>query len=135
MPVKDYYHDVVARALIKDGWTITDEQVKVIVDERNLYIDLEATKDSTGLIILVEVKELDDVRSPIEALANAVGKYFLYRTSLDDKGINTPLYLAMSVAAYHRILSETIGKLAVGHGRISLLIFDPEQEEVVRWIP
>ncbi|MCQ3929244.1 MAG: fatty-acid synthase [Chloroflexi bacterium] len=135
MPVKDYYHDVVARALIKDGWTITDEQVKVIVDERNLYIDLEATKDSTGLIILVEVKELDDVDSPVEALANAVGKYFLYRTSLDNKEIAIPLYLAVSVADYQGILSETIGKLAVTQGNILLLIFDPEQEEVVRWIP
>ncbi|MBI5931645.1 MAG: hypothetical protein HY862_20215 [Chloroflexi bacterium] len=80
MPAKNRHHDVVARALIKDGWVITDEQVKVVVDERSLYIDLEATKESTGLIILVEVKELDKVDSPIEALANAVGKYLLYRT-------------------------------------------------------
>ncbi len=84
---------------------------------------------------MVEVKELYDVDSPVEALANAVGKYFLYRTSLNNEEINTPLYLAVSVAAYQGILSEKIGKLAVGQGSISLLIFDPDQEEVVRWIP
>jgi hypothetical protein len=33
MPAKDRYHAVVVRALIKDGWTITDEQVAVILGE------------------------------------------------------------------------------------------------------
>lgn len=31
MPAKDRYHDVVKRALIKDGWTIDNEQVTLTI--------------------------------------------------------------------------------------------------------
>lgn len=135
MPAKDYYHDVVVRALINDGWTITDEQVKIIVEDRNLFIDIEATKPTEGRIILVEVKELEHVLSPIEALAAAIGKYFIYRTALDDAGLATPLYLAVSNQSYTGILSEKIGILSLEQGKTSVLVFDPEQEEIIKWIP
>ncbi len=29
MPAKDIYHDVVKQALIKDGWTITDDPLRL----------------------------------------------------------------------------------------------------------
>lgn len=135
MPAKDYYHDVVVRALINDGWTITNQQVKIIVEDRNLFIDIEATKPSENRIILIEVKELEQVSSPIEALAAAIGKYFLYRTALDDAGLATPLYLAVSNQSYAGILSEKIGMLSLAQGKISVLVFDPEREEIVKWIP
>ena len=135
MPAKDYYHDVVVRTLLNDGWAITDEQVKIIVEDRNLFIDIEASKPDEDRIILIEVKELDQVSSPIEALAAAVGKYFIYRTALDDAGLTTPLYLAVSEKSYEGILSEKIGLLSLAQGKISVLVFDPEREEIVKWIP
>ena len=135
MPAKDNYHDTVVRALIKDGWAITDEQVKIIIEDRNLFIDIEAAKPSENRIILVEVKELELVSSPIDALAAAVGKYFLYRTALNDVGLTTPLFLAVSNRSYAGILSEKIGILSLEQGNISVLVFDPEREEVVQWIP
>jgi hypothetical protein len=76
LPAKDRYHDVVKRALIKDGWSVTGEQVRLTFGDRYLWIDMQAEKPDQR-IILVEVKELDEVDSPVEALANAVGKYLL----------------------------------------------------------
>jgi hypothetical protein len=38
MPVKDRYHDIVKRALIKEGWIIEDEQFTLTVEQRNLWI-------------------------------------------------------------------------------------------------
>jgi hypothetical protein len=135
LPAKDRYHDTVKRALIKDGWTITGEHVKIGIENRALYIDIQAVSTSAGIVVLIEVKELDDVLSPIEALANAYGKYALYRLALDDTGNAIPLYLAVTQAAYQGILTERIGKLAVGGAKIALMVFDPAREEIVEWIP
>ncbi len=134
MPAKDRNHETVVRALAKNGWVITGEQVKLIVEDRYLFIDIEATQSTTNLVVLVEVKELADTPSPVDALAKAVGKYLLYRWALDEAGVSTPLYMAVSQAAFKGILSEKIGTLAITQGKISLLIFDPEREEIVQWI-
>lgn len=135
MPAKDRYHDIVKRALNKDGWRITGEQITLAVEDRYLWVDIEASKTISGLLILVEVKELEEVPSPVEALANAIGKYLLYQTALSVLEVNIPLYLAVTAAAYQGILSEAIGRLAIKRANVSLLVFSPEKEEIVRWIP
>ena len=44
MPAKDIYHQIVKDALIKDGWTITDDPLKLTIGSRSLYVDLGASK-------------------------------------------------------------------------------------------
>jgi hypothetical protein len=44
MPVKDLYHDTVRTALIKAGWTITDDPLILKIGERSIFIDLGAEK-------------------------------------------------------------------------------------------
>jgi hypothetical protein len=75
LPAKDRYHDVVVRALIKAGWTITAEQIVIILAERRLWIDIQAVKASESRAILVEVKGFENRPSPVESLVEAVGKY------------------------------------------------------------
>ena len=36
MPAKDTYHDPLRNALIKDGWTITDDPFRLVWGERLL---------------------------------------------------------------------------------------------------
>ena len=135
MPAKDRYHDAVVRALIKAGWTITAEQVAVILTERHLWIDIQAVKASESLAILVEVKGFENQPSPVRYLAEVVGKYVLYRAALDYVGITTPLYLAVPAVAYDGILSEEIGQEAIMKAGIGLIIFDPVKEEITEWLP
>jgi XisH protein len=90
------------------------------------YFDYRAAED---------LMMFDDVDSPIEALAGALGKYFLYRAALADARIKTPLYMAVTQSAYQGILSEKIGILAVSLANISFVVFDPDQEEIIQWIP
>lgn len=135
MPAKDRYHDTVKRALIKDGWSVTAEQVRLTFGDRYLWIDMQAEKLDQQRIILVEVKELDDVDSPVEALASAVGKYLLYRLGISYTQQSIPLFLAVTEASYAGILSTTMGQSVLNQTRISLLLFDPEQEAIVKWIP
>ena len=42
MPARDKFHDSVRNALIKDGWTITDDPLTFKFDETELYVDLGA---------------------------------------------------------------------------------------------
>jgi XisH protein len=56
MPAKDRYHDVVVRALQKDGWTILAEQVALSMPTRRVWIDIRASKNAGAIAILVEVK-------------------------------------------------------------------------------
>ena len=57
---KDKYHDLVRDALEKDGWTITDDPLRIQVEERTIKIDLGAEKliaaEKEGQKIAVEIK-------------------------------------------------------------------------------
>jgi hypothetical protein len=134
VPAKDRYHDTVIRALQKAGWTLITEQIAIIVEDRRLWIDIRARKEAEDLAILIEVKGFEGMPSPIEYLANATGKYAMYRAALDYLQIEMPLYMAVPEAAYRGILSEEIGKQTLKHNNVRLLVFDPEREEIVRWI-
>src|SRR5438876_72024 len=100
MPARDRYHDIVKRALGKDGWILTDDPYTVALTERTLFIDLRAVKEAEHLAILVEVK-IFEMASQIEALALAIGKYNLYQAALKLAEITDPLYLAVPIAAFH----------------------------------
>src|SRR5205823_12267280 len=60
MPERDVYHEVVIRALQKDGWEITHDPLTLRLGDARLYVDLgaekliEATKQ--GRYIAVEIK-------------------------------------------------------------------------------
>jgi hypothetical protein len=45
------------------------------------------------------------------------------------------LYLAVTRESYEGILTEKLGQLAVNRAHIPLIVFDPEREEIVQWIP
>jgi len=42
MARKDAYHDIVKSALEKDGWTITSEPLRLVIDDVGVQIDLGA---------------------------------------------------------------------------------------------
>lgn len=134
MPAKDYYHDTVVIALQKAGWSPITEQVAIIIEDRRLWIDLRAVHAEEQRAILVEVKGFENMASPVDYLAQATGKYVLYRTALAYLKLDLPLYMAVPEAAYHGILSEEIGQQTRQQNGIRLLVFNPEREEITAWI-
>ena len=60
MPKYDAYHETVKRALVKDGWTITDDPFIILVGRRRLFADLGAERTigavRDGHKIVVEIK-------------------------------------------------------------------------------
>lgn len=134
MPVKDKYHDTVIRALQKDGWTIDEQQMRLLVDKRRLWIDLRVSRGDLTVTVLIEVKGFENIPSPVDYLYSAVGQYIIYRAIIEEKGPHLPLYMAIPLDAYMGILSEEIGRLTVRKLNIRLIVFDPDSEEIVQWI-
>lgn len=135
MPAKDKYHETVKRALVKDGWTISGEQIAIRIGKRQFWIDLRAAKEDNELVILIEVKGFENSGSQATLLMEAIGQYRLYRMILASLNDDTPLYLAIPIAAYNGILSEPVGNQAIQDNQMKLLVFDPKLETLIKWIP
>jgi hypothetical protein len=138
MPARNVYHDTVVNALQADGWTITHDPLPVGYGGRDLYVDLGAERTAIGAErdgkqIAVEVASFL-TPSPVRDLQEAVGQYEVYRVLLAQSEPDRPLYLAVARPVYEAILSERFGQLIVSQLRIKLLVFDPQQRQVFRWI-
>ncbi len=93
MPPKDLFHDSVKRALEKDGWIITHEQMPLSFELGDMYIDLGAEK------IAVEIKSF--VRaSAISEFHTALGQFLNYRFALSEQDPERELYLAVPSDTY-----------------------------------
>ena len=84
--------------------------------------------------IAVEVKSFVSP-SEVQDLQNALGQYVLYHDILARTEPNRVLYLAIRQAVFIDLFEEPIGKLLLENQRIRLIIFDPQTEIIVQWIP
>ncbi len=137
MPAKDFYHDTVKKALIKDGWTITDDPLILSIGKRDLFVDLGAEKliaaEKSNKKIAVEIKSFIGA-SRVDDLEKALGQYILYNEILQEKQEQRILYLAIKQSAYEEIFEEPIGKLLLKRNLINLLVFDETEETILQWI-
>lgn len=137
MPAKDIYHDTVKNALIKDGWTITNDPLSLKIGEKDIYIDLAAEKllvaEKQGQKIAVEVKSFVG-SSEIEDLKNALGQYILYDKILKRQLSERLLYLAIRSAIFNRLFTKEIGQILLEDNTLKIIVFDPEEEVIVKWI-
>src|ERR671914_1261155 len=98
MPAKDIYHDAVKNALVKDGWKITHDPLRLTWGGKDMYVDLGAERllaaEKAGQQIAVEIKSFVG-DSEMDDLEKALGQYVLYRAVLAEKEPNRALYLAV----------------------------------------
>ena len=137
MPAKDFYHDPVKNALVKDGWTTTNDPLRLKWGVRELFVDLGLTKliaaQKAEQKIAVEIKGFTNP-SMIADLEQALGQYLIYRAVLEEVQPDCLLYLAVRKTTYQAIFSEPIGQLVINKYRVNLLIFESQKEEIVQWI-
>jgi hypothetical protein len=134
MPAKDRYHDIVVRALIKDGWTIAQEQVYFSDNERHVWVDLSVQRADNESLILIEIKGFENVASEVDSLMAAIGQYAFYKAMLQYLQKTFPLYLAIPLNAYDRIFQTPAAQQAVKNVGIWVMVFNPATEEIVRWV-
>jgi hypothetical protein len=138
MPARNVYHDAVVRALVADGWTITDDPLKLEYGDRNLYVDLGAESatvgaEKSGRKIAVEIQSFLGL-SPLRDLEEAVGQYQVYRAVLAATEPDRVLYLAAPRRTHETLLTEKLGQLIISRLGLRLLIFDDQTERVHQWI-
>lgn len=138
MPALDIFHECVKQALIKEGWTVTDEPLSLKVGKKDLFIDLAAEKlliaEKEKSKIAVEVKSFVGT-SEIEDLKNAIGQYILYEKVLKRQFPERKLYLAIRDSVFKRLFTEEeIGKILLEEQILKLIIFDHEKEVITQWI-
>ncbi|MGB5969225.1 MAG: XisH family protein [Spirulinaceae cyanobacterium] len=137
MPAKDIYHHQVRNALIKDGWTITDDPLILSIGKRDLFVDLGAEKviaaEKKNQKIAVEVKSFIG-KSQVNDLENAVGQYMVYNQVLLENKNERTLYLAIRNLSFQEVFEETLGKIFLKKKIINLIVFDEKEETILRWI-
>ena len=136
MPKLDIIHNAVKGALMKDGWTITDDPFIIEYKKTKLYADLGAERpiaaERGGLRIVVEVKSFVGA-SKLQDLKEALGQYDIYLYLLEATEPDRKLYVAVSEKAYTEFFAqETIQFVVSKHG-LPLIVVDLEREEIVKW--
>lgn len=137
MPAKDLYHTVVRQALVQDGWAILAENYPLEYEGDRLYADIAAEKaiaaERQGQKIIVEVKSFLG-RSFMNDLELAVGQYIIYRNILQATSSDFQLYLAIPARTYNTGFQKKLAQLIVQSNQVNLLVFNPEQEVIEKWI-
>ncbi|MGI0480943.1 XisH family protein [Geminocystis sp. CENA526] len=138
MPAKDIYHNTVKNALIKDGWTITHDPLRIrLARGKNLFVDLGAERligaSKNKENIAVEIKSFTRP-SDMKDLEEAVGQFVLYDHLLKRYYPEYKLYLAVPEKIRKNVFEEEAGQTLIEDKIISLFSFDIELEEIITWI-
>ncbi len=137
MPQYDLYHNAVKQALVKDGWTITDDPFIIEFKGLRLYADLGAEKtiaaERNARKVVIEIKVFGSL-SLINELEKAVGQYGIYRTLLKRINPDRLLYLAISQDVFQDFFQRPAIQEIIVDQQIRLLVFDEIEEEITQWI-
>ncbi len=136
MPARDLYHDAVRNALVKDGWTITHDPYRIVVDQETggfvPGVERLRAAERAGTKIAVEVKDFQGP-SDIEDLQQSLGHYLVLRVMLERSDPERRLYFAIPDTDYFGIFQEPIALPALDDCSVALLAFNPANEEIVAW--
>lgn len=133
MPRHDAYHEIVKRALEKDGWVITHDPLTINYKGLHLYVDLGAEKEVASSRIAVEIKVFGR-DSEIDDFEKAAGQYSIYRDAIEGSNLKRKLFLAIALKVYNKFFQVPAIQEYVERHHMHLLVFDHETEEVVEWI-
>ena len=136
MPAKDIFHDTVKNALIKEGWTITDDPLYLDYGGVDMYVDLGAEKliaaEKDQQKIAVEIKTFNRP-SLITEFHGALGQFLNYRLVLEDIEPERKVYLAISEDIYEAFFTLVFTQKAVEKYRIKLIVYDINQGVIKQW--
>ncbi len=136
MPARDTYHDAFKAALIKEGWTITHDPLRLSWGGKDMYVDLGAERllaaEKAGQKIAVEIKSFAG-RSEVNDLENAIGQFVVYRSVLARREPDRVLYLAVPNEILRDIFEEPLGEVLIEDNLAQVIGFDPREEVITKW--
>ncbi len=124
-------------ALIKDGWKITDDPLRLRYKGRKLYVDLGAERilaaEKGEEKIAVEIKSFVGA-SEMNDLENALGQFIFYRAILAENEPDRELFLAVPDEIFQTIFQNEFNELLTKHKLAKVFGVNEEKEEIVGWI-
>ncbi len=84
--------------------------------------------------IAVEVKSFIS-SSEMRDLYTAPGQFILYRDALLEAEAGRELFLAIRETTYFRLFDQPAGQRLLNREDIHLIVFDPDKQEILLWIP
>ncbi len=136
MSAKDIFHSAVRKGLEREGWLITDDPLRIEVGDIEMYIDLGAEQllaaEKDAEKIAVEIKSFVG-KSSISEFHTAIGQCFNYRVALEEKEPERQLYLAVPLDTYSSFFELRFIQTVIERLPISLIIYDPIEEVIVKW--
>ncbi len=137
MPRKDTFHDVVALALQKENWTITDDPLFISTKNNiNFFIDLGLEMvigaEKEGKHIAVEIKSFDD-ESSFYTFYEILGQYLIYQLALEEQKRPFELYVAISEDGFHKLDEAPIFKRAIQKYALNFIVFNPLNATITEW--
>ena len=137
MAAKDKFHEAVKIALVKDGWIITHDPLKVKYGEIKMQIDvgaeqlLAAAKGTEK--IAIEIKSFLSL-SFINDFYNALGQFLSYKIALERQEPERVLYLAVPQETFNEFFTLDFTKAAIKRYDLKIIVYEPAKEEIVQWI-
>jgi hypothetical protein len=136
MPARDLYHNNCRNALVRDGWNITHDPLRLKWGVKDMYVDLGADKilaaEKAGRKIGVEIKSFIGA-SELNDIETAMGQYFVYRSVMARMEPDRKLYLAVHKEVFLDIFEEPLGRLLLEDYHVPMIVFDVKTEEIVKW--
>lgn len=139
MPARDIFHETIKLALIKDGWTITDDPLvlKLRDSDMNIFIDLGAERviaaEKNHEKIAIEIKSFTGV-SFMRDFHEAIGQYLDYRVALKDQEPDRQLYLAIPSDIYETFFTRRFIRMVAEEYHLTEIVFDSNLEVILTWI-
>jgi hypothetical protein len=137
MPARDFYHDVFRNALLRDGWHITHDPLRLRFSGRDFYVDLGAepviAAELAAERVAIEVKSFIG-RSILTDLERAFGQFLIYRDVLGELDPDRKMYLAVPEDIQIEIFETELGQLLIRNHDLKIVVFDPLTSRILRWI-
>ncbi len=136
MPARDFVHGAVIAALEKDGWTITDDPLRLEFAGERLFVDIGAERliaaEKGKEKIAVEAKSFLG-SSPLSDFHLALGQYLHYRMALKAIEPERKLFLAVPADVYEEYLSLEFGQLSIREHQLRLFTVNLQEEVILQW--
>lgn len=101
-----------------------------------MYIDLAAEQlisaEKNGEKIAIEIKSFIGVSATTE-FSTALGQFLKYQLALEEEQPDRVLYLAIPIDADRSFFSLELPRKLVEKYRVNLIVYEPEEETIVRW--
>jgi hypothetical protein len=89
--------------------------------------------EKEGRKIAVEIKSFIG-QSEIEDLENALGQFILNRNVMNKTEPDRELYLAVREQVFYELFEEPVGKLLLENEKLRLMVFNSQEEVIVKWV-